>query len=77
MDETRITHYIENHFYTEGIDVLPKEYNATLAGLNDVVSWYFYDFFLEHFFTYYFVHIRCELQPVKYFYRELAKQFKP
>lgn len=37
LDETRITHYIENHFYTEGIDVKVKEYNSTLAGINTVV----------------------------------------
>lgn len=36
-NEKRVTHYIENHFYLEGIDVIVKEYNNTLAGISNVV----------------------------------------
>lgn len=37
LDKDRIKYNIENHFYVEGIEVIPKEYNTTLAGINNVV----------------------------------------
>lgn len=37
MKEDRITLRIENHFSQESIDVIVKEYNGTLAGINNVV----------------------------------------
>lgn len=38
MNKERINYDIENHFYVEGIEVLTKEYNTTLAGINSVVK---------------------------------------
>lgn len=37
MKEDRVTSRIENHFSQESIDVVVKEYNGTLAGINNVV----------------------------------------
>lgn len=37
LKEDRITLKIENHFSQENIDVTVKEYNNTLAGINNVV----------------------------------------
>lgn len=34
----RINYDIENHFYVEGIEVLVREYNATLNGIDSVVN---------------------------------------
>lgn len=38
LKEDRITNRIENHFSQENIDVVVKEYNSTLAGINNVVG---------------------------------------
>lgn len=38
LNEQRFTDKIYNHFYTEDVDVILKEYNNTLAGINNVVN---------------------------------------
>lgn len=38
LDRERINYNIENHFAVEKIEVLAKEYNTTLVGINSVVS---------------------------------------
>lgn len=55
LKEDRITNRIENHFSQENIDVVVKEYNGTLAGINNVVGSIIYkklfvksvDFFID------------------------------